>query len=340
MVLVLLAAGCGGVEQYLYQPTTPNTTVSGLPAVDYPIPTGQPRGDVRVVSFGVVHLQPQSDAEEAHVLQVRLIVTNAADDAPWTIDTRQIVLGLEGEGQSRPALVNADAGSPPLLEIPRGQQRTIDAYYPLPPARANGEQLPAFDVVWQVQTGAGPVVQRTAFRREPVAGGAALGDASSGYPIDAVPFDDAWAGDAYWAGSGYGYGLGPLWWYDPLYPRFCFYHHPVFALGGGPLGPRVWASGGLGLGWGGYGHGYGYRYGRYGVGRYYGRAGLAGGYGTGHRGPYGAGAVLRGGGTPGYRRPYGSAPGGYRGYRGPGGGFRGPGGGGHFGGGGGHGGHR
>jgi hypothetical protein len=340
MSLMLLVAGCGGADQYLYQPAAANAEVSGLPAVDYPVPPGQPQGDVRVVSFGVNEMQAEQGGQNAPVLQVRLLVSNTASPVPWTIDTRQITVALGGAGQSRAAFVNTDTGTPPVLQIPAGQSRTIDLYYPLPPTLASAGQLPGFDVVWQVQTGAGAVAQRTSFQRQQVSDDDLYAYAPYQYPVGAYPFVyDDW----YWDDFGFGLGLGPVWWYDPLYPSFGFSHHPYFTFGG-PIRPHVWTTGRDGYGRYGFGrYGYpSYGYGRYGYGRAY-------GYGVpGYRSPYGGtyrgldrGYRSFGGPVGGARAPVGGY-GGYRPqYRGPGGGIghfggfggRSFGGGGHFGGG-------
>ncbi|HEY3351908.1 MAG TPA: hypothetical protein VGQ83_01545 [Polyangia bacterium] len=143
-----------------------NASVDGVPAEAYPIPPWQPRGEVRLVSLGLANVQLQGVGGAAtRVLRVRLIVTNAGGAVPWIIDTRAIVLSLSGVDRSLAAYAKADAGVPPVVQIAPGQRGTVDLYYPLPAAVRDPEQVPAFYVEWQIQTGRGVVGQRTPFRR-------------------------------------------------------------------------------------------------------------------------------------------------------------------------------
>ena len=209
---------------YAYLPAVPaGARVNGYPAAYYAIPAERPTGDVRVGSFGLTSVQPQAGGPTTTVAHVRLIIANNADDMPWTIDTRDAVMSVAGEGTSRPAFVNSDAGAPPLIQIERGGRRTIDLYYPLPPGRAVEEALPAFDVTWSIRTPSGDVAQRTPFERSSVG----EDDLSTGYY--AYPYG--------YAGYGLGYSLGfaSYWWYDAHYPWYGFQHHPAFVVGHGPL---------------------------------------------------------------------------------------------------------
>jgi acidic type I keratin len=301
--LLALMGGCAP-EQYVYQPAVPpNSQVAGLPAVDYQIPPGQPQGNVRVASFGITQVQSQQ-GQGTPVLQVRMVVTNNSR-SPWYVDTRTVLVSLGGEGRSRPAFVNTDAGTPPYLQVPAGQTKTIDLYYPLPVGMANASEVPAFDVTWQVQTPVGNVAQRTPFQRTEIEEYA--GDEYGGVPYDygyyGYPGYPAYAcGYGYPYAFGFGVGLGPFWWYDPFYRSYGFYHHPHVFVGPGYHG-RFFV-----------GHGYGEGF--------YGHPGLGGprGYGGFGGWPYGGGYGGRGG------RPYGG------GFGGRGAPHFGGGGGGHFGG--------
>lgn len=202
---VALAAGCAATGAYLYVPAAGATAqASGYPAAYYALETGA----VRVVSFGAFDARPGDGGAPLPVLHVRLLVANNADDAPWTIDTSAIVATLPGAGPTQAVFVNSDAGTPPVLQIPRGEQRTIDLYFPL--AGTAGAEPVAFDVLWQVQTGARVAVERTPFEREVIETGYRTRYVY-GYP------------PAY--GYGYSLGLGPHWWYDPHYSG---YHGSVF----------------------------------------------------------------------------------------------------------------
>ncbi len=202
--------------------------MSGYPAAHYAIPTDRPTGDVRVGSFGLTAVQPRSGGPTTNVAHVRLIVANNSDEIPWTIDTREAVMVIAGEGNSRPAFVNTDAGTPPVLQIARGEQRMIDLYYPLPSGKALEETVPAFDVTWRVQTATADVVQRTPFERERVDRDYEFaGSYNSPYGYY------GYYGYYDYGGFGLGSGLGfaPYWWYDAHYPRFGFYHHPAIVVG-------------------------------------------------------------------------------------------------------------
>lgn len=200
-LLVLLAAGCAASGEYLYVPAAgANAASSGYPAAYYAEPRDHPTGDVRLATFGLTDIATERGAPAMPVLHVRMIVANNADPAAWSIDTQTVIATIAGGPPTRPALVNTDAGAPPLLQIVAGEQRVIDLYYPLLGARATPEEVPAFDISWQIATSSGLVAERTPFERR--------------------FFDDRVrpAYDAPYAGY-YGVALGfaPYWWYDPWY---------------------------------------------------------------------------------------------------------------------------
>ncbi len=151
----VLAAGCVEADQYLYEPVPP----TWRPA-PYTSPQPRPRGSVHVVSGAVTEMQPLGDERTVQVLQVRLLLTNLADDVPWVLDTNDVVVWLEGGTWCHPAFANADACAPPVLVVPRGARQLVELYYPLP-ASPSGRPAPAFSVAWLVQTGAGPLRQQT-----------------------------------------------------------------------------------------------------------------------------------------------------------------------------------
>ena len=125
IALVLVLGGCAATTgtAYVYTPVVQaDARVSGYPAAHYAIPPERPAGDVRVGSFGLTAVQPRVGGPTTTVAHVRLIVANNVDDVPWTIDTREAVLSIGGEGSSRPAFVNTDAGAPPAIQIARGEQ--------------------------------------------------------------------------------------------------------------------------------------------------------------------------------------------------------------------------
>jgi hypothetical protein len=181
-----------------------------------------------------------------------MVVANNTDDVPWSLDTREILATLGGEGTSRPAFVNTDAGTPPVIKIARSQRGTFDFFYPVSQAIATGDRVPGFDLAWQIQTGGGLVTERTPFAEEPV-----QAEEVVPYPANIDP--EGYAEEGY-GGVGFAVGLGPYWWYDPLYPRFAFRNYPAFVVGRGHMPRyRVFAGRHGRPGQVGYRHGNGYR---------------------------------------------------------------------------------
>jgi hypothetical protein len=200
------AAGGCGTGSYVYQPTEQsNATLEGRPAARYGIPPERPTGDVRVISSGVNDVEPAPGSPHIKVLQARMVVANNLDNTPWIVDTRAQYAWIAGEGKARPMFANSDAPGAPLLRIGRGEQRTVDLYYPLPQGMQSEDKLPTFDLAWQVQTGQRLIAERTPFERIPIE------------PLYAPSY----------AAYGVGLGWGPYWWYDPFWPHVT-YVHPVY----------------------------------------------------------------------------------------------------------------
>lgn len=214
-LVALALAGCAATREYVYEPAVrANAQASGFPAAYYEIPAGQPTGDVRIASFGLTTVQPNERAAPARLLRVRMIVTNAGDDAVWSVDVRQTQVAMAGQPPSAPVLANTDTGALPVVQVGRREQRTLDLYFQLPAAIESEDQLPAFDVLWQVTTGAGTVAQRTPFERSRIY----QDSYDAGYPS---PY-------AY----GFGLGFGPAWWYDPFYPHYRLHGPPIVIVPG------------------------------------------------------------------------------------------------------------
>src|SRR5215471_2879520 len=84
----ILVAACAP-DEYIYRPAEQATAeVGGLPAARYGVPPERPVGSVLVASSGLARIGFSGGAEQK-MLQVRLVVSNNSDDAPWTLDTRE-----------------------------------------------------------------------------------------------------------------------------------------------------------------------------------------------------------------------------------------------------------
>jgi hypothetical protein len=227
-VLAVFAAACVS-EEYAYVPTE-NATVSlgGSPAARYAIPPGAPTGDVRIASYGIAKLESSDGSSELEALHLRLsIADNGA--RPWTLDTRDQRVDLDGRGSSAPAFASADhAGTPPpMVTVAPGGKRTVDLFFPLPRDLWNAESLPAFDAIWRVTTDTQVVAERTPFERvaleEPPYDEYAYYD----YPGPFWPYG-AWYYDPAFVG-GWGVVVGGPYW---GHPHFRGWGHPYFRRGG------------------------------------------------------------------------------------------------------------
>jgi hypothetical protein len=195
----LLAGGCALLSACAtnmeYVPTEQvSAQLQGRPASQYRVPPESPRGDVTVVSRGVVHVE--RDGHRADVLHVAVRLSNDQDSGPWTFDVREQKLLVPVAGSITPAPVSPAAGGAPVVNVAPGGQRTMDLYFPTPPG-VKTNRLHAFDLLWTVRTPQRIVTERTPFE----------GWGSDGYRYG--PFSSV----------SVGFGLGPMWWYEPLYYR-------------------------------------------------------------------------------------------------------------------------
>jgi hypothetical protein len=212
--LLFRLLGCAE-EQYISRPTEQATaSVNGLAAARYPIPPERPVGTVLVASSGVTDVTIEN--RKTRALYVRMVVANNSDPTPWTVDTREQILLLPGQGQSRPAFVNTEGGQPPVIEVASAQKRSLDLYYPLPSTMQSNTEVAEFELLWTVRTGARPVTERT--------------------PFDRLRIQPQYAGDA---SSGFTLGAAPYWWYDPFWPRATFIHPTVIVVPRQPAQPYV-----------------------------------------------------------------------------------------------------
>jgi hypothetical protein len=211
IALVLAASGSCASEQYVFRPAEQVTaSVEGQPAAGYSIPPESPRGAVYVTSLGIGEARVSNDSDatgkKAALLQMRMLVSNDSDDQAWIVDTREQFLEIPGVGRSRPAYVNTDHQGAPVIEIPRGERRTVDLFYPLPQNLQKTDKLPPFELVWNVRTGTRVVAHRTPFEKVPLY-------AESAYGLGPTVIHPELALSLGW---------GPVWWYDPFYPALSF----------------------------------------------------------------------------------------------------------------------
>src|ERR1700676_4190618 len=74
--------------------------------------TVAPRGDVTLVSYGIVDIAPRgSEGEALRGLHLRATLINDGH-REWTFDTRDQRVSLDGYGTSAPAFASASSGTP------------------------------------------------------------------------------------------------------------------------------------------------------------------------------------------------------------------------------------
>jgi hypothetical protein len=232
--LALLLAGCASSE-YAYVPArAPTAQVGGRVAADYPIPAQSPKGQLRVLSYGVVSAGTDTGESARPAMHVRLVVTNSSA-RPWSLDTREQRVTVAGQAATGVAFASASPGGsqPPVIDVGPGKSRTLDLFFPVTPEPDDSASaLPEFDLNWQLNTGEAIFVGDTQFDRTEVSG---QGEEQQAYV--AGPYD--YCADYYWCGP---------YWYNPIYPYW------GFGVGAVVIGPRWW--GGHYYVHGGYAHGY------------------------------------------------------------------------------------
>lgn len=174
-----------------------------------------PSGDVQLTTSGVVDLGTQSvSTQGVQALHLRMRLTNDSE-WPWTVDTREQRIDLEGYGTSAPAFASSDAGSPPVVTIAPGAARDVNLYFPLPAALADRATLPVFDVLWDVHTADGVLARRTPFEQIAVE--------QAPWPGQPGEYSPEWGG-SYWYNPDYaqheftgGVVIPPFYFGVPLY---------------------------------------------------------------------------------------------------------------------------
>ena len=153
---LVVLAGCA--HEYTYQPTEHATgSIGGHVAADYEIPPAAPQGDVRLASFGLGELAPAKGSDDSKpALHLRMVVSDNSSQ-PWTVDTREQKLDIQGSGLIVPAFSTTSEGNGglPLVTVAPGSKRVIDLFFPLPPNQQSAGSIPEFDAIWNVHAGSG-----------------------------------------------------------------------------------------------------------------------------------------------------------------------------------------
>jgi hypothetical protein len=163
---------------------TPRDRSERYPTIEIAIPPEAPRGSVAISSFGGVGLTVEG-GQTIDAMHVRMVVANAGDLAPWTVDIPNTVL-MTGPTRSHAIAVNADIATLPAIVVATGEIATIDLYFP----RGDGE----LQLAWRVTTPTSEIHERTRFA------GAAREHAAQ--PA----------------------GSGSHWWFAPSYPWRAYFH--------------------------------------------------------------------------------------------------------------------
>jgi hypothetical protein len=210
------SAGCATSLEYV--PTEQvSALVQGEPASLYSVPPEAPRGDVTLISHGVVSVKPKQGGDSTKAVHVGVTLSNDQDKGAWTFDAREQWFLAPGAPPVNPALISSSTTTEAVTVRP-GQEQTLDLYF-RPPAGYKNE-LRSFDVVWSVRTPSRVVTERTPFERE---------DPRTRYGV--VPS----------VSFGLGVGYGSAWLYDPLYyPSYPYlgYRYPVRYGGYDPWYPH------------------------------------------------------------------------------------------------------
>ena len=202
--VVGLSAACAPTLEYV--PTEQvSALVQGEPASLYSVPPEAPRGDVTLISHGVVSVKPRQGGDSTNAVHVGVTISNDQDKGSWTFNVDEQWFLVPGSPPVKPALISSSAAAEPLTVSP-GQERTFDLYF-RPPAGFKRGEPSSFDVLWSVHTPSRVVTERTPFEREYPGGG---------YVSPSV-------------GIGLGVGYGSAWWYDDpfFYYPYLGYPYPV-----------------------------------------------------------------------------------------------------------------
>ena len=201
-IMLLALAGCARYRYVYGPPHMPPEPKSGWPSNVQTLPTGQ----IETSSLGVVQVSADEAGPVTPALHVRMLLRNRDGAAPWRLDARKQLAYVPGAGTSAPTLINAEAIE---IAVARGEAKTIDLYYPVPRGYERADDLPGFELNWEVVVAEEVASGRASFVRTVV-------EPQSAVALE-IPFGLAPA-------------AGPYWWYEPLAPNATFVHPLVLTF--------------------------------------------------------------------------------------------------------------
>lgn len=155
VAIACATAGCVQTHE-AFLPIGPHVTaVDGLPATRYELPGG----NVVVASL------PIRQEETRQLIGVRMTVSNEYSQEPWSVDVREqsATLGPNPElpeADPKPDIVLNRMGTN-VVTVPRGQEETIDFYFPSPPPSPGAQPVRQIAFSWTVQAGRDTVARQT-----------------------------------------------------------------------------------------------------------------------------------------------------------------------------------
>jgi hypothetical protein len=187
--LIVIGAAVAGIAATTnYVPRDATGWNDQYRSVTIAVPAEAPRGTVELSSFGKVRLAVEG-GQSLDALHVRMVIANAGDLAPWTIDLPGTTLKAPGSPSHRAVAANSNIETLPAVVVGTGEVRTLDIYFPMP-AGAD-----SFEIAWRVTTPTSEVRERTQFTRQ-------VSEGSTTLPT----------------------GWGSHWWFDPEYPWHTYFH--------------------------------------------------------------------------------------------------------------------
>lgn len=162
ILLVAGALACS-TPRYSYAPVRATSAdLAGAPAAIYSIPPDDPRGDVRLATFGMARLVPDEVEDSAlWAVHIALVVTNRSDET-WSVDGTEQQLRVEN-GNDLVQATNDQLDDPPVMAVPPHGVTWVHLFFPLDPQRPRF--VPAFEVRWTLRTSTRVFHERTLFER-------------------------------------------------------------------------------------------------------------------------------------------------------------------------------